>query len=747
MLKKGAMRTDADSKRRMSISARITLSYSLFLLLCLVLGALLYATFTTNARDTFWKERSAGLKNSISTMDDYLTTADNFSRQLLNNSRFIRFSNMNSMDEYGYMSTAFNVKNDLAERNFAFYNTPVDNLYLWLKNSDFIISGGQFTQTEQYYYSYRRFSGEDYQLWRSLLVNATSDFAMDDMALFSNVPNKMQLVRDLTNVLPMKVPAVLVLEWDTIKVQSLFLTQEIGEQAVLLCENSVGRQQLLFAGKEADSSISMHFSQLRYDSNNNASFNKLHIIRQPSDVNDWVYYLAMPQNLVNQALGNYDLLFILIMVLAVTGGAAVVLLLVRRNMQPIEALGTELKQAKGRQAELQEEVDAQRPAVCLSYMRKLLSGHISFEDEFAYMLDYMHIAGDNMRYFVLSCMSYNHDESLTHSQMNEVINATFPAFLETDYPVYFYSSVLSSYYVLISYDETISDPLIDLQTRVHRLHEHLLLEHAIWLYAGVGKMCTQPLSLWESYEQARTAARYTAKHHIFLPYEMIKKDTESVYYPIELSAKLLHFITSGNSPQVVELLALVYQENINERTLPINQLNFLLSDLRNTLLKARFSISDADKAPKEKLDQIDTWLSEQATFPQCERIALEIATLFKSNQASDTIIPEVEKFLQDNYSDPSMCLSKLSEVFHISESYLSHLFKEKTGQNFSVYLENLRLLEAQRRLQQDKNCSLQTLYLDLGYNNATSFRRAFKKRFAVTPSAMRESSFNKNPHS
>ena len=100
-------------------------------------------------------------------------------------------------------------------------------------------------------------------------------------------------------------------------------------------------------------------------------------------------------------------------------------------------------------------------------------------------------------------------------------------------------------------------------------------------------------------------------------------------------------------------------------------------------------------------------------------------------------MPEIERYLQENFADPSMCLTKLSDRFNISETYLSHLFKDKTGQNFSVYLENLRLNEAMRRLQ-DPACNLSTLYMELGYNNSVTFRRAFKKRYGMPPSVMRK---------
>ena len=292
--------------------------------------------------------------------------------------------------------------------------------------------------------------------------------------------------------------------------------------------------------------------------------------------------------------------------------------------------------------------------------------------------------------------------------------------------------------VLAAFEQSDSaDPLMELQHRVIALHNDLVEQHDIWFYAGVGEKCTEAQKLWESYEQARTAARYTAKHHIFLPYEMIHKDTGSWYYPIEISAKLQHFITTGNKQQVTEMFALIHRENIEERSLSMPLLTLLLSDLKNTLLKSRFLITNVQtESEQEQLRQIDRRLGEQLSFPQLESTALELCSFFTRTAEPSDPIPEIERYLTENYTDPSMCLAKLSDRFNISESYLSHLFKNKTGQNFSVYLENLRLNEAARRLK-EPGCNLSSLYLELGYNNSTTFRRAFKKRYGMAPSEMR----------
>ena len=116
------------------------------------------------------------------------------------------------------------------------------------------------------------------------------------------------------------------------------------------------------------------------------------------------------------------------------------------------------------------------------------------------------------------------------------------------YPLYYYATLTGDFVVLVTYANDDTDSFSTLQQHVVQLHDELA-DAGLWFYAGVGSRCTQPSRLWESYEQARAASRYTAKHHIFLPYDFIRKDTQSWYYPIEISAKLLHFITTGNKDQ------------------------------------------------------------------------------------------------------------------------------------------------------------------------------------------------------
>ncbi len=157
------------------------------------------------------------------------------------------------------------------------------------------------------------------------------------------------------------------------------------------------------------------------------------------------------------------------------------------------------------------------------------------------------------------------------------------------------------------------------------------------------------------------------------------------------------------------------------------------------MLKARFAVANVSAENEELLANIDSLLNtENMNFRLCHDIAIKLCDLFRRKTEENSLIDTIVDYIRTNFRNPSLCLNKISDEFGISESYFSHMFKETMNINFSVYLEDMRLNEA-ARLIKEGNSNLTEISEEVGYNNITSFRRAFKKKFGVTPSAMASS--------
>lgn len=721
----------SDKPRNASAASHIALSYSAFLLVCLVLLLILCIFSIRTNKEFFWEQEAARLEVGAASIHSYRSAATTYTNQLLTDGSLVRLSSMDGSDQTDFVYTAWLVMRELTSRNYGLMDLPVRASYVYLEESGYVISSSNFTEAEQYYRAYRSFKAGGYERWISMLKGATSKGSFVDASSYTGVAGDMFFVCRINRASFPTVNATVCFELDMSALRSLFLPENVEDAAAFIYDEE-GTLQLGMGQTRAWA------PQVEFDQNGMADVQDVRAIRR-TDAGGWTYILALPQRLCTEAVGMLDGVMIAVFVLSLIVGATVVVLLIRRAMQPIHQLTSELNQAQDDNAELQRQIDAQRPALTTSYVRTLLSGHVSTNEEFAYMLRYLGLEGD-YRFYVLYCIAHRQDNAPENPLAEyEILTEHIDEYLTGRLPLYYYTTLDRSFVVLAAYDHSVPDPMMDLQQRVISLHDDLAANHSLWFFAGVGACATQPQHLWESYEQSRTAARYTARNYIFLPYEFIRKDADSWYYPVEISAKLLHFISTGNQQQVTEMFALIYRENVEQRSLSVSLLNLLLSDLRNTLFKARFQIPAQHGEDESRLQQLDERLHQPPTFPTLEANALSLCEFFAQSAEPGDPIPEIVRYLEENFSDPSLCLSKLGQMYHISESYLSHLFKNRTGLNFSVYLENLRLQEAARRLRQ-KGCSLSNLYIELGYTNPTTLRRAFKKHFGMTPSEMRQQS-------
>lgn len=96
------------------------------------------------------------------------------------------------------------------------------------------------------------------------------------------------------------------------------------------------------------------------------------------------------------------------------------------------------------------------------------------------------------------------------------------------------------------------------------------------------------------------------------------------------------------------------------------------------------------------------------------------------------MIESIKEYINENYNNTQLSLTSIGEEFFITEVYLSKLFKKATGENFSKYIEGIRMNKAKELLDQGKR--VREAAELVGYNSPQVFRRAWKRYFGGTPS-------------
>lgn len=89
------------------------------------------------------------------------------------------------------------------------------------------------------------------------------------------------------------------------------------------------------------------------------------------------------------------------------------------------------------------------------------------------------------------------------------------------------------------------------------------------------------------------------------------------------------------------------------------------------------------------------------------------------------------KIVNENFNGV-ITLESTAKKLSVAPQYLSHVFKQSLGVNFSDYLSGLRLKYAEKLIKNTEK-SITEICFDAGYGNFSHFSRSFKKQYGLSP--------------
>lgn len=97
---------------------------------------------------------------------------------------------------------------------------------------------------------------------------------------------------------------------------------------------------------------------------------------------------------------------------------------------------------------------------------------------------------------------------------------------------------------------------------------------------------------------------------------------------------------------------------------------------------------------------------------------------------SNPIVNKINDYIMDNIGQ-KLLVENIAEYVNLSSSRVHHIFKDKTGISLNLYIIKKKLQKATELLLDNKKSI--DIYEECGFLNYTSFLRAFKNEYGVTP--------------
>ena len=723
---------------------KLITSYSLLLVIVLILGIVFHFILSDNVKQELLNENMLSLKNVTEQFSDCYANIYLISKRMANNSSLSRLAEADQ-GERSFYYNAYVTKQALVDMYSDYSLQPIQTYYIHLRHTDYVISYNDFENLYSFYKNNQKLDLAKYEEWKQTLDssdNYNRFLPLDNFATeYTSHRRNYCYAVSLQNYTFKNINADIIFELNADYMQQMTSSIDLMDNGCLIIQDSIGETLLTFDNNEellAKTDIAV-LSSLNYDAQgySGAVFQGIPVavLHASAQTPNLDYYLIVPASSLKVPGNDLQLLSLFIIFLGVIGSFFIIVLLSKANYKPYQAMEYRLREMNFNHEELIRLNETQKITLKNYYFDQLIHGKITSEEESVYAQNYLSIPASAASFAILYCNVYLDTLEINNTTQG-MINIIAPDYADV------ISDIMSSYfsranimqgstnsiYTVLLYDNS---EITNAEKLFSQIHNTLLEEYNIWIYGGLGCATDTISSVWKSYRQAKEAVKRVSSPGYLCLYREILEFQDSFFYPNEVADQLYNFVKSGSLKQTKAIFNFIKDENFKKRKLNSRQVKWLLENIEITLLKV---VRDNNLSYE---DSSLTGLSEDTTLDNYKQIALELCEKTRQPESDNQLIVRIQTYIDENYGDQSLCLSRISDLFHISESYFSFLFKKTVGVNFSTYLEQIRMTQA-KHLLETTDIKITDLYVAVGYNNLTSFRRAFKKKYGVAPNALRE---------
>ena len=392
---------------------------------------------------------------------------------------------------------------------------------------------------------------------------------------------------------------------------------------------------------------------------------------------------------------------------------------------------------------LQETMKQQRPLIRAAFFDQILNRGLNNQNEMDTVLKYLGFERKPGSYLVMVVQMYAWGELINPEIIQEydmskvLVKEVLSKHLEGR--AYLHDLDPSKLAVLLTWSQDQPATVADAAQSIARIQAELADSYQIRLFFGVSAIHTDLANISRSYEEAKSALDYkwVEDEATILWYQQIPQATAVYYYPIDLEHRLLNLAKMGEFKQLKVLLEQIAAENIRRKLAPDMSQQFVYA-VKGSILRL---ISQMNLAPQEEtairglIDRIDQSKAIEENLKEFQAAYALICTRKNEQKTSHNakLQEKILEYIHQVWDQPDLGLQKVASQFSLTEGYLSHFFKDQTGENFTTYLEKVRIDKACAMLQAGE-LTVAEIAEKVGYNSPQAFRRAFKRVTGINPS-------------
>lgn len=747
------------------------MSYIIMLILPLIVGSLLYKETLKIVKEDAKETNLSILEQSREVIEKSLTEVDALVMQLAMNTEINSLVNLNRELEGRDINKVVTVTSSL--KPYVVANKFINTFHIYIKKPNIVLTSNASYINKKFFYGQAfKYSGMEESEWDSTILDKRYD-----KAIFPETPviinGREHSAIAYAQSLPLadwgEPKGTILVLIDKSQFQKLLKRLYIGEHGWAYIMDESGR--IITSVSPKDKEINYPNDVFEKDRGFVAyktSDKDMTISYTTSSYNGWRYVAAVPTDMIMGKVKYIQRITIGITVTVLMLGLIIAFLLAYSKSKPIkdivgvlrDNIGGDIYRAsneydflKGSIARLLDDnkdmqlsIQQQLPILESAFTERLLKGEFSREEEIQSFLGQI---GKNFEcdMFMVMIMYISEEyNDLIYKDIVEEMNIkrivikdyldksigknNLLHYMDDDKIVILLGSDFHSTDSFTGYAEAL----------IEKSYRELYERYRIHVFYTVGGTYQSLIDVFRSFDDAKRVSGYKqiGSSEKAVWYDRVPKRNDNYCYTIEMELRLMNKVKAGSESEVRKNFEILYEENFIKRKLSITMLQQLMTEIHGTVIKlleeVRINDKEVFEGIKDAVKKFDPSKSINKTYGSLMQFCLDICNVANDQKKSynSNLTNSIISHINSSYMDQDICLTGVAEKFQISETYLSHFFKEQTGENFFNYLEGIRQKTAQKLLTQT-NLSVDEVAKRVGYSNSDTFRKAFKRFYGMSP--------------